>query len=356
MAEGLRAYWPYYAVFVVAWCIQALDQRLFVSRRSDMLIPQLFDFTKTIVISYVLTLFIFALLTPGGLPRRFVFAFGIAVLLFLTASRTVMRLGLWRLRRRGYNYRRIVVVGSNARSAHVADVIRSHEHYGYQIIGFLDDDERRRHHLEAFSIPYWGPVSELERRLTDEVIDVVYISLPVRSHYETIQSIAHLCEGVGVPVRLIADLFPLRIATSELMKVGDIPVLSLSPAPEFHTQWALRRMTDVVVSSILLVLLAPVFVVLAALIRVESRGPVFVLEPRMALRSGKVFNLIRFRTTLPDGKGGSRPSGRLGRFLREYGLDELPMLANIWRGQMSLHEPRPEAVTAGARGPEAAAS
>ncbi len=342
--DSVLKYKLYFLVLAGVWCVQALDQRLFVSRRGDALVPQLFALTKTVFTSLVLTIFVVALYHRSYFDREFALVFSAFALLIMVIFRTTMRLGLWGLRRRGYNYRRIVLIGANSRSAQAAEVILSHEHFGYQITGFLDDDSGRGEFLDRFRIPYWGKIAELERYLVEGVIDVVYISLPVRSHYETIQSIAHLCEGVGVPVRLIADLFPLRIATSELMRIGNIPMLDLSVAPEAQPQEALKRLTDVVVSAILLIILAPVGILFAVMVKLDSKGPVFVLERRVNRATDRSFSMIKFRTReLCEGVASpahGQPS-KFGRFLLRYSLDELPELFNVFLGHMSMGDLRP---------------
>ena len=364
----------YLGVFVAVWCLQAIDQRLFVSRRSDSLIPQLLMLTKTVTGSLILSNFIMVIYfnmyhDDNYYDRAFAAAFSAFILLFLIALRTTMRLSLWGLRRRGYNYRRILFIGSNARAAQATEVILSNEHYGFEIIGYLDDDPSRNGFLERYSVPYFGEIDRLEKYLIDGVIDVVYISLPVRSYYERIQNITHLCEGVGVPVRLIADLFPLRIATSELTRIADIPLLALTTQRDTHSRELLQRGADILVSSLLLVILSPILLIIAALIRLESKGPVFHREPRLSHHARKPFDLLHFRTKRPPEAGreemkteaddamrnrafSSPRTTTFGGFLLRYGLVDLPELLNIWKGDMSLSEPRPETVPPGAESPK----
>jgi len=355
-AARVLAHLPYLLVAAVAWQFEAIDQRLYVSRRSDALTPQLLAVTKAIVIALLLTVFVLAFLVQDGLDRSFVFVFAIAALFLIVLFRLMVRLSLWGLRLRGYNYRHILFVGANERTARLAQIILSHEQYGYHIEGFLDDDEGRSGLLERHNIPYLGKIRVLEQLLVDRVIDVVYVSLPVRSHYETIQSIAHLCEGVGVPVRLAADLFPLRIATSQITRLKDVPLVCLS-APEFRPQLDIKRIPEIAVSLLLLIVLFPVFALIAVMIKLDSRGPVFVNVPRLNPRTQRTFDVFKFRTFVtkadaplePDTAiaGQAASAGdhvqrtRVGRFLERYALDELPQIINVWRGQITYTEPRP---------------
>ena len=214
--DELVPYIPYFLVISAVWIYQVVDQRLFMSIRVDTLIPQLVSTTKALLGTVLLGTFILAVLLVEDLDRMFTLVFLIMTILLVLPLRMGLRLSMWSLRLRGYNYRRILIVGANERAARVVRVLLSHQHFGFNVQGFLDDDQSRKDALEALGIPYLGPIQGLEELLTENVVDVVYICLPVRSAYSTIQSIAHLCEGVGVPVRLMADLFPLQMTSSDM--------------------------------------------------------------------------------------------------------------------------------------------
>ncbi len=348
--DHIVSHFEYLAVLLGMWYFHATDERLFVSRRGDALIPQLFAYTKALFLAMVMSIFILALLHRQPLDKNFTFTFIGLALVFMVLARTTMRLSIWGLRRRGYSYRRILVIGANERSAKVASVILSQRHYGFNIVGFMDDDPTRTSILEHHGIPYLGDVQQLEPYLANNVVDVVYISLPIRSSYEKIQSIAHLCEGVGVPVRLLADLFPLKIATSGLTRIVEVPLLSLSPFEELGTRTFMPRVIDISVSIILMALLSPVFLIVSLLLKLQSpRSPIFVWE-HYATPRGQVVSLLKFRTWSTDGtadgpesaaKPATRPSAlqRMGGLLQRNGLDELPQLVNILLGDMSHADP-----------------
>jgi hypothetical protein len=333
----------YLGTFILVWCVAAMDQRLFSSRRSEALVALLFSVAKAFLSTVLFSAFLIILFFPDYFERDFFCVYAFIALCFLLLFRLIMGLSLWNLRRHGLNVRRILIIGSNDRSAHLVDVFLANERYGYSIEGFLEDDPERRPVLEGLGIPCLGDIQELENILVHRVIDGVYISLPVRSFYETIQSVAHLCEGVGVSVRFLADLFPLRMATSDVNRLSDIPMLSLGYEPSLQTRFALNRAIDIVASSIMLLLLSPIFLFLSLIIKIESRGPVF--SHCEMVRAGRgTIRLLMFRTKClesPEGLG-FEVSGeeirwtRIGRFLKRYGLDELPQLINVFLGQLNL--------------------
>lgn len=359
LSGGLWGHWIWCVALMCMWWYQAIDQRLLVPRGSASLMPELFAVTKAVILSLMLTIFIVALLVQGELDRGFVLALSAISLLLMVCYRTVVRLSLWNLRRRGYHFRRVLLIGANTRAANIARILISNQSFGIQIVGYLEDDESRRSHLDDLGIRCYGKVRDLETILQDKVVDVVYISLPVRSQYETIESIAHLCEGVGVPVRMLADLFPLRMASSRLTRLGDIPILSLTESRAAGSPFSLNRLADLLVSTILIVILLPVWLLITLLIKLDSRGPVFTLEPRTAPRTHRPFNLLKFRTASSVEEAGNdgidsnscseeargeadEAFTRVGRVLVRYSLDELPELVNIWCGQISSLDPLPE--------------
>ena len=349
--DELVPYLPYFLVISAVWMYQVVDQRLFMSIRVDTLIPQLVSTTKALLGTVLLGTFILAVLLVEDLDRMFTLVFLIMTILLVLPLRMGLRLSLWSLRLRGYNYRRILIVGANERAARVVRVLLSHQHFGFNVQGFVDDDPSRRDILEALGIPYLGSIHGLEELLTKNVVDVVYICLPVRSNYPSIQSIAHLCEGVGVPVRLMADLFPLQVTSSEMGRIAGAPLLTLTDSNAPRSDFDLGHVPDALVASLLLFMLTPAFFLIGLLIKLDSRGPVFVSEsgllPESGLRKRVLFRVFDTENDADHAASSTprhahltedvpssveQPLTRVGRFLQRYGLHELPLLVDVVRG------------------------
>jgi exopolysaccharide biosynthesis polyprenyl glycosylphosphotransferase len=353
---------PYYGVFVLVWCGAATDQRLFQSRREDSLSGQLFSVAKAIGISLVFTWFVVGFFQRKGLQldRAFFLYFSVGTLGSMIVFRMALRLVLWSLRRRGYNFRQIVIVGANDRSRHLAEIFMTRSRYGYHLLGCLDDDDERMRVFDPLPVRYLGTSSQLESILTREVVDEVYLALPVKSCYEDIRDLANRCESVGVSVRMMTDLFPMRIATSTIVNLEDVSLLSMSAVPEAHMQLGLKRLIDFAGSTIGLLILGPLlFLPIAILIKLESKGPIFFSQERVGLNQRR-FPMIKFRSMVANAEAMraeleamNEADGpvfkikrdpritRLGAFMRKTSIDELPQLFNVWLGQMSLVGPRP---------------
>ena len=350
----------YFIAFVIVWYLAAGDQRLFASHRSDRLLDQILGIVKALVISIAVTAVLMLFISRRDVDRTFLVVFAAATMVTILATRITLRLFLWSIRRRGYNFRQILIVGGNPRAEHLVDVMETHGQYGFHLVGLLDDEPERAKYLERHDIPYLGPVQELESVLVRQVIDEVYICLPVRKYYTEITSVAHLCEGVGVPVRMIADLIPLRVATRQIHQLEDIPVLSLSTIPEAFAQLALKRAIDMFVSGLFIIAVAWwLFLLVAIVIKLDSRGPVFFLQDRVGLNQRR-FKCIKFRSMVVNAEElkaqlteQNEADGpvfkmrrdprmtRVGRWIRKFSIDELPQIVNVFLGDMSLVGPRP---------------
>ena len=359
LAEEFAARAPYLISFLIVWPLAAANHRLFISRRRDDLLSLVFDVTKCVALALIFTGFAVVFYTPRGAEPIFLSHFGLSALALIALYRVLLQVLLWHMRRRGFNERMVVIIGANQRTKHLAQIIIDNPHYGYRIVGVMDDDAERCHVLDEYDVPNLGRFQDLESVLKERVVDEVYICLPVRSRYETIQEIAHLCEDVDVSVRMVADLFPLRLATSRFHTLEDIPILALSTVPENQPQLILQRATDVLAASVLLLLLSPLFLITALAIKLESRGPVFFGQVRIGLNQRR-FKMYKFRSMVanaedmrkavealneaegPIFKASSDPRiTRVGRVLRKFSIDELPQLFNVLKGNMSLVGPRP---------------
>ncbi len=350
---------PFAAIFLAAWFIAALRENLFVSQRKESLLYPMIGVTKAVVVSLVLTGFATAFVTQNRSEPLFLGYFGVAAWVFIGLVRTALRMSIWTFREWGYNPRHVVVIGANPRTKLLLDEVIRHTRYGYKIVGIIEDDPLRVEMLREYKLPYLGGFRSLERLLTERVIDEVHVCLPVRSSYELIQSIAHLCVGIGVPVRLVADLFPLRLATSRAFRMGEIPMLSLSTVSESGMQLGFKRLLDLVVSLLLLIGLSPFFLLIALLIKLGSPGPVFFSQERVGVNQRR-FRIHKFRSMAAGAEDQRKrlealneADGpvfkiredprvtRVGRFIRKYSIDEFPQIINVLKGEMSLVGPRP---------------
>jgi exopolysaccharide biosynthesis polyprenyl glycosylphosphotransferase len=253
----------------------------------------------------------------------------------------------------------MVIIGTGERAQKFAKKISRSPELGYHLLGFVDNQWKG---LEQFKSNGWKLLTDLngfQELLKREVIDEVVISLPVKSYYDKIDTIIKICEEQGIIIRFLSDLFDLEIAKSYIDHLDGIPVLTFHSAPVDQWRLLAKRGIDVALSSILLTLLLPFFLVVALLIKIDSRGPVFFIQERVGLNKRR-FKLVKFRTMVENAekfieevekfnevpgpvfkiKNDPRLT-RVGRWLRKTSIDELPQLINVLKGEMSLVGPRP---------------
>ncbi len=347
---------PNFLVFMGVWCMMAVEQELWTTRPGEALEPYLMAVGKAIGNALILCVVVMALAAPDFLANEFLVTFCFGALILLPAFRVALRRILLEFRRRGWGSQRVVIAGVNERTKRLAEAIRS---TGLTVAGVVDDDPERANEFPESGLPYLGNIASLRTTLASGEIQRVYVTLPMRSHYESIQQVLECCEERNVSCYLVVDLLPLHIATSDTMMVEDIPLLSLSPICEAYGKLALKRIIDFLGSSALILGLSPVFLITSLLIKLESKGPVFFAQVRVG-QNQRLFKIIKFRSMVINAEelkkaleAQNEADGpvfkikrdpritRVGRYIRKFSIDELPQLFNVWMGEMSLVGPRP---------------
>jgi exopolysaccharide biosynthesis polyprenyl glycosylphosphotransferase len=198
-------------------------------------------------------------------------------------------------------------------------------------------------------VPILGQIGDLPALIDKHAIDEVIIGLPEASH-EEILTIISLCERGKVSIKVYPDLFQIMAAQISIGDLGGLPLLTVRDVALRGWRLTLKRAMDLIGSAIGLVLLSPLMLLVAILIKMESPGPVFYTQVRMGL-DAKPFWLIKFRSMRADAEAETGPvwatkddprRTRLGAFIRRFSIDELPQLINVLVGEMSLVGPRPE--------------
>ena len=202
-------------------------------------------------------------------------------------------------------------------------------------------------------------VCELQSVITRQPVDEVLVSLPIEKYGPLIETIVRHCEEQGIIVRVRPGMSNLQIARSYVDELEGVPVVTIQSGPEDGWQLLAKRLIDILASAALLLVLAPIFAVVALLIRLDSPGPVFFTQERIGFNKRR-FRLMKFRTMV-DGAYKQQPNlehlneakgpvfkikddpriTRLGNSLRRFSIDELPQLLNVLKGDMSLVGPRP---------------
>ena len=286
---------------------------------------------------------------------------GIIGLLLIVLMRVLLRLNLRRLRLRGHNIKTLLIVGGGPRARWFANEVKERIDLGYRIIGYVDDETNFNGH-GVKNVPRLGDVKDLPQIIANDVIDEVFVALPIKSQYSQIETAINLLEEQGIMVHLFTDHFPHRLARSHPSEFEGAPLLSLHSAPPITWRTEIKRMLDIAAASSMLLVLAPLLAIVALVIKLDSKGPVFFIQNRVGFNKRR-FRMIKFRTmgvdaesrmhefehlnekTGPIFKITNDPrTTRIGKWLRKTSIDELPQLINVLLGDMSIVGPRPLSV------------
>lgn len=325
---------------------------------------------SSVIVFFLLAAILFTL--KIDLSRSFILLFCVLVSLSLAAERFLMiRLLRW-WRRRGLNFRSILIVGVSEQALKLAKKIADRPELGIRIRGFValapDDDfsllqvhdfrvALRQQRIARVPRIFLG-VSGFRRLLGRHAIDEL-IFTDVTEVMGQVEEMILLCSEQGIRTTIAADLFSLGMVKSAISYFDDMPLIHFQTPPGDSWELAVKRALDIFVSALLLCLLSPFFLLIALLIKLTSKGPVLFIQKRVGL-NGRIFNMYKFRSMLTDAKelfaqlkehnemqgpvfkmkNDPRVTA-IGRFLRRFSLDELPQLWNVFIGDMSLVGPRP---------------
>lgn len=267
-----------------------------------------------------------------------------AVYLVLAVFMVVWRLSLFRglqvLRARGYNYRQVVIIGYGTIARQLQEFFGQHPESGYKFIGFFDDT-----HDHASVL---GKIDSLDEYLKSNPIDEVYCCLPYMK-YGTIKRIISIGEDRLVKVKLITDFRGFASRNLVLERFERIPVLDVSSLPlDDRRNQVIKRVFDIIFTiSISLLIFSWLFPIIALIIKLDSKGPVFFRQKRTGMNNEE-FWCMKFRTMHVNNEADHRQASRhdpritrVGSFLRKTSLDELPQFLNVLSGEMSVVGPRP---------------
>ncbi|HEY2784248.1 MAG TPA: undecaprenyl-phosphate glucose phosphotransferase, partial [Fimbriiglobus sp.] len=260
-------------------------------------------------------------------------------------SRRLSWFALGRLRAKGYNQSHALIVGTGRLARRTVQGLNAAGWTGIRPVAFVDDHANPN----STAISVAGRIDELPKLVETLHVEHVFIALPLNRYADARRVFDVLSQSL-VEVRLIADAPAMAGLSFTTSTLHGMPVIGLRENMQFGVNVAVKRVMDLALSFVGLVLLSPLLAVIALLVKATSPGPVFYRQERCSL-NGRTFAMLKFRTMPVDAEAKTGPvwaaandsrRTRLGAFLRATNLDELPQIFNVMRGEMSLVGPRPE--------------
>ena len=279
------------------------------------------------------------------LSRLMLTTFGVLCAVGLVALRATLRAALGFVRRRGFNQRRVLVVGSGALAHEVCTRFAHQPEAGFDVVGVLGPSRPSRNLPNVL-----GPYERLREVVDEHEIDQVVLALDRNDGVDPIKLVEELRDSTAA-LRIAPDLLGLTRMRLHSEDLDGLPMICLVENPTLGWNGVLKRGIDIAASAALLVALSPLLLAIALAVRASRpRGPILYRQHRMSL-DGRIFTMLKFRTMIPDAEAATGPCWaeredprrtRIGALLRRTNLDELPQLWNVLRGEMSLVGPRPE--------------
>ncbi len=271
-------------------------------------------------------------------------------LLFAVIWSTILRLvyltSIKHLIKNGFHQKSVLLIGGSRVSERVMVLLLTFPELGYCLHGILSDD----YHESMPKEHYLGKLELFKEIVRTKKIDEVIIAKPLRKE-ETILNMVEQCEYEGIRFRIVPDFFRIIPNRAVIDNLGDIPLIAIRTEPlNVFSNRIIKRTFDILLSTVLLILLSPVFLILSILIKITSKGPIFFKQKRIGSNNVE-FNIYKFRSMTVQNSNDSDTTWTtdndqrvtpIGRFMRKTNLDELPQLWNVLIGNMSLIGPRPE--------------
>ncbi|MCM1266751.1 MAG: undecaprenyl-phosphate glucose phosphotransferase [Bacteroidales bacterium] len=347
-ALSMQTYFGMLYFIVPGYLILYYAFNLYTPKRATVHRYEILNIFQANAVGMVLMMAGWYLVAQIHFSRTMMAMFFVINIVLTTLGRSLIRVILQYFREKGYNLKYILLVGYSRAAEEYINRINANPQWGYVVRGILDDSVPAGTTYKGVKVV--GTIPNLAYILPENKLDEIAITLSLKD-YDNLEHIVDYCEKSGVHTKFIPDynsLFPSRPYTEDLM---GLPVINIRYVPLTNTlNWWLKRLVDIVVSLVGLVVASPVMLLAAIAVGFTSRGPVIFKQERIGLHN-KPFRMYKFRTMkvqMPaaEQQGWTTKDDprvtKVGKFLRKTSIDELPQLFNILKGDMSVVGPRPE--------------
>jgi exopolysaccharide biosynthesis polyprenyl glycosylphosphotransferase len=347
-----------FALLLFVWHNVFVFCGLYASKRLTRQRTQFVEVSKATTLAAIFLLASAEAFKLRVVSPRFVLLFWFSTTFMMVAGRAAARWLLLALRSRGRNARFILIVGTNERAIEFVRQIAGHPELGYQVVGFVDDDWAGTQAFDSTGFTRCCNFAGLASFLRVNVVDEAAIYLPLRSYYEHAAELVALCEQHGIVLRFDAQVFRLRTPHYRAQDLEENSRILTAAGLNDVIPAMIKRSLDCLLSGSLLIVLSPLLLLVAVLVKLTSPGPALFRQIRVGLNKRK-FNIYKFRTMVADAEqrqdqllSMNEMTGPvfkikkdprvtpLGRVLRNTSIDELPQLFNVLIGDMSLVGPR----------------
>lgn len=317
----------------------------YAESRFDELVTLLKTVTAGVVLLFFLIFVDDSISEDPSTSRLLILAYWTILLTLLSFARLLYRTVLKRMTLAGVLHRNTVIVGTFQQSRELYDQVLEYPLLGFNVIGYVSTED----FSESTRVPHLGTSDDLESIIREKNVEEVLVALPSSDHDRLVDVIGK-CSGANVKVKIRPDMYDIISGQARTNQIYGFPLIEITPQLMQPWERIIKRLMDIAVSLLILAAGLPFWLLVALLIKLTSKGPVFYMQERVG-KNGRVFRMVKFRSMRQDAEVGSGPIWAdkddprvtgIGRILRRTHLDEVPQFLNILEGSMSLVGPRPE--------------
>ena len=348
---GFVNYLPMMIVQIGSVVVVFYVNRLYHVARAQSRVDMVYSVFAAVSVATMLSVAISAMTLKNTIfeldfPRAMILYTWLLGVLLITLGREMHRMFWQQLRARGLGHDQVLVVGSGEAAEAIVRLVQLSPALGYDLVGVVSTNNGEQ---KPVGVNVLGTVSELVEILEQVDVQEIIIALPEGTDRYDIARIVSMCQRGSVAIKIYPDLFEFVTTGISIDDLGGIPLLNVRDIQLRGWRLSLKRGIDILGAIFGLVVLSPIMMLFAFLIRLESPGPVFYCQERMGL-DGRAFQMIKYRSmhqdAEKDGPGWTTKDDprrtKLGAWLRAKNIDEFPQLINVLLGEMSLVGPRPE--------------
>lgn len=340
--EFLLPLFVVYIFWAIIFSFSGLYQHWFVRSRFDEGVAII----KAVSIGcFILFFSIFlddALNNAKAISRFLILIYWVLMIFFVSAGRVLIRSFQINLLEKGIGLRNTLIVGTGQRARDLSGLVKRYPQLGYQVIGFVGIDS------EIPDGNILGNLSNIEKTIKQNLVNDILIALESNQKDSLFEVIRH-CHREKVNLKIMPDTYEIVSGLVKTNQLYGVPLIEVMPEIMSHSSKLLKRIIDVGVSSVTLIILSPFLIIIVVIIKITSKGPIFYKQVRVG-KNGKEFIMFKFRSMVQNaeeygpewaGEKDPRITG-IGRLLRKVYIDELPQMINVLKNDMSLIGPRPE--------------
>ncbi len=341
--------YPFFCLSIILWFTMSIFSKIYFEKRSNKFAEEMVQMIYHSILFIVsLSSVLFFLNLNHKFPSKFVLVFANILTFLAILSKYAIRKKIHAYLNKGIFYDHVLLVGSTKAAEEFIDAVKKYYYYGYKCIGYIDDQDQLKKECA-----YLGNLNDLHTILRNTQIDEVFIALPTGEN-EKIQNCITICDGLNIKVRILPNLSEFTSSSVYINNIGLLPVVNVGDLPlDKKENRILKRSFDIVFSLLFFIFLGSlIFPLLAIIIKISSKGPIFFKQERWGLNNKRI-TCYKFRSMYKessdiDEDGNFQQAQKddpritlIGKILRKTNMDELPQFWNVLMGNMSVVGPRP---------------